>query len=193
MRLLLPFVLVLSMSGGEIERAQQVARARDSERQQFHRRYVFDLHDDTVTQIEVVTEFRRLVLITEEHIFRGDWLFSRGVTAAEKALTPFRGMVTIRAAVRFNPLNTFITPPAYLLAIGDAESGAPRAVIDTQVTPEYSTPFKARGGKMVSSLTGATLEADLPAAELGQTRRVVAVTLDGKELARTTVEFGKLD
>ena len=193
MRLLLPFALVLSMSGAEIERAQQVARARDSERQQFHHRYVFDLHDDTVTQIEVVTEFRRLVLITEEHIFRGDWLFSRGVTAAEKALASFRGTVTIRAVVRFSPLNTFITPPAYLLAINAGEAGAPPAAIETQVTPEYSTPFKARGGKMVSSLTGATLEADLPAAELRQTSRVVAVTLDGKELARTTVEFGKLD
>jgi hypothetical protein len=192
-RLLLPFALVLSMSGGEIERAQQMARARDSERQQFHHRYVFDLHDDTVTQIEVVTEFRRLVLITEEHIFRGDWLFSRSVTAAEQALAPFRGMVTIRAAVRFNPLNTFITPPAYLLAISAGEAGAATAVIDTQVTPQYSTPFKARGGKTVSSLTGATLEANLPAAQLRQTSRIVAVILDGKELARTTVEFGKLD
>jgi hypothetical protein len=192
-RLLLPFALVLSMNGGEIERAQQMSRARDSERQQFHHRYVFDLHDDTVTQIEVVTEFRRLVLITEEHIFRGDWLFSRSETAAEKALASVRGIVTIRAAVRFNPLNTFITPPAYLLAISAGEARAAPAVIETQVTPQYSAPFKARGGKMVSLLTGATLEADLPAAELRQTTRVVAVILDGKELARTTVEFARLD
>jgi hypothetical protein len=192
-RLLLPFVLVLSMSGGEIERAQQVARARDSERQQFHHRYEFDLHDDTVTQIEVVTEFRRLVLITEEHIFRGDWLFSRGVTAAEKALASFRGMVTIRAAVRFNPLNTYITPPAYLLAMSANGTGSAPIALETQVSPQYSAPFKARGGKTVSSLVGATLEADVPSLQLGQATRIVAVVLDGKELARTTVEFGKLD
>jgi hypothetical protein len=192
-RLLLSLSLVLSMSGSEIERAQQVARARDSERQQFHRRYVFDLQDPTVTQIEVVTEFRRLVLITEEHIFRGDSLFSRGVTSAEKALAPSRGLATLRAAVRFNPLNTYITPPAYLLAMSANKTGSATLVLETQVSPQYSAPFKARGGKTVSSLVGATLEADVPSLQLGQATRIVAVTLDGRELARTTVEFGKLD
>jgi len=192
-RLLLPFALVLSMSGAEIERAQQVARARDSERQQFHHRYVFDLHDDTVTQIEVVTEFRRLVLISEEQIFRGDWLFSRSVTAAEQPLAPFRGMVTIRAAVRFNPLNTFITPPACLLTMSADVPGRPPLELETQVTPQFSVPFKARTGKMVSSLVGATAEASVPTVQVGQISRVISVILDGKEVARTTVEFGKLD
>ena len=41
-----------------MERALAVARARDSERQQFHKRYVFDLTDPAVTQIELITEFR---------------------------------------------------------------------------------------------------------------------------------------
>jgi hypothetical protein len=190
-RLLLSLALVLSMNGSEIERAQQVARGRDSERQQFHRRYLFDLKDDAVTQIEVVTEFRRLVLLTEEHIFRGDWLFSRSVPSAEKALASSRGMVTIKALVRFNPLNTYITPPPYLVALG-APGGAP-STLETQVTPQYSAPFKARGGKMVSSLVGATVEADVASVRVGQAGWIVAVTLDGKELARTTVEFGKLD
>jgi hypothetical protein len=191
-RLLLSFALVLSMSPSEIERAQQTARSRVSEREQFHRRYVFDLRDATVTQVEVITEFRRLVLITEEHIFRGDWMFSRGARSAEQALAPSRGMVTIRAVVRFNPLNTYITPPPYLLALGaDAAGGVP-ALLETQVTPHYSAPFKARG-KTLSSLTGATLEADVGSVQLGQVSRIVAVVLEGRELARTAVEFGRLD
>jgi hypothetical protein len=191
-RLLLSFALVLSMSPSEIERAQQMARSRASEREQFHRRYVFDLRDATVTQVEVITEFRRLVLITEEHIFRGDWMFSRGTRSAEQALAPSRGMVTIRAVVRFNPLNTYITPPPYLLALGaDAAGGVP-ALLETQVTPQYSAPFKARG-KTLSSLTGATLEAEVGSVQLGQASRIVAVMLEGKELARTAVEFGRLD
>ncbi len=193
MRLLLSFALVLSMSPSEIDRAQQMARSRASEREQFHRRYVFDLHDATVTQVEVITEFRRLVLITEEHIFRGDWMFSRGTRSAEQALAPSRGIVTIRAVVRFNPLNTYIAPPPYLLALGaDAPGGVP-ALLETQVTPQYSDPFKARGGKMLSSLIGATLEAEIGSVQLGQTSRIVAVMLEGKELARTAVEFGRLD
>ena len=193
MRLLLPFALVLSMSGSEIERAQQVARGRDSERQQFHRRYVFDLKDDTVTQLEVITEFRRLVLVTEEHIFRGDWLFSRSVRSGEQALAPTHGLTTIRATVRFNPLNTFITPPAYLLTMSADNPASPPIVLETQVTPQFSVPFKARTGKMVSSLVGATLEATLPTVQLGQISRVLSVILDGKAVARTTVEFAKLD
>jgi hypothetical protein len=192
-RLLLSFALVLSMSPGEIERAQQMARSRASEREQFHRRYVFDLRDATVTQVEVITEFRRLVLITEEHIFRGDWLFSRGTRSAEEALAPSRGMVTIRALVRLNPLNTYITPPAYLLALGANAAGGAPALLETQVSPQYSTPFKARNGKTLTSLMGATLEAEIGAVQLGQSSQIVAVILEGKELARTTVEFGRFD
>jgi hypothetical protein len=192
-RLLLPFAIVLSMSGSDIERAQQLARARDSEREQFHRRYVFALRDATVTQIEVITEFRRLVLVTEEHILHGDWMFSRSVRSAEQALAPSRGMVTIRALVRFNPLNAYITPPPHLLAIGPNASGGAPSPLETRVTPQSSVPFKGGNGKMLTSLVGATLEADVAAVQLGQSSRVVAVTLDGKELARATVEFGRLD
>jgi hypothetical protein len=46
---------------------------------------------------------------------------------------------------------------------------------------------------MLSSLIGATLEAEIGSIQLGQTSRIVAVMLDGKELARTAVEFGRLD
>lgn len=193
MRLLLPFALVLSMSNSEIERAQQVARGRDSERQQFHRRYVFDLKDDTVTQLEVITEFRRLVLVTEEHIFRGDWLFSRSLRSAGEALATSHGLTTIRASVRFNPLNTFIAAPGYVLTVSPDDPGNPPIVLETQVTPQFSVPFKARTGRVVSTLVGATLEATLPTAQLGQTSRVLSVLLDGKEVTHATVEFGKLD
>ena len=193
MRLLLSFALVLSMSGSDIERAQQVARSRDSEREQFHRRYVFDLHDATVTQLEVITEFRRLVLVTEEHIFRGDWMFSRSARAAEQALAPSRGIVTIRALVRFNPLNTYIAPPPYRLVLGTNAPGGAPAPLETQVTPQYSVPYKSRDGKTLTSLVGATLAAEIASVQLGQISRIVAVTLEGKELARTAVEFGRLD
>src|SRR5215471_17551052 len=110
--------LVVSMSGNDMERALAVARAREAERQQFHKQYVFKLTDPAVTEIEVITEFRRLVIIAEDHVFRGDWMFTRGLRAAEQALGSSRGMLTIRAQVRFNPLNTFIVSPDYALAVG---------------------------------------------------------------------------
>ncbi len=194
MRLLLPFALVLSMSSMEIERAQQVARGRASEREQFHRRYVVNLPDPAVTQIEVITEFRRLVLTTEEHILRGDWLFSRSLRLAEEALRSSRGLVGLKASIRFNPLNAYVAPPAYVLAIGvtPGTTGS-LAQVDTQLSAQYSTPFRGPGKKMVTSLVGAVIESSLPADRVGQTTRVVGVMLDGKEAARTIFDFARLD
>ena len=183
--------LVISMSGSDIERALALARAKDAERQQFHSRYLFNLNDPAVTQIEVVTEFRRLVIIAEDHVAHGDFMFTRGVRAGEQALAAKRGMLTLRAHIRFNPLNTFAALPDYAFAVG-TPSGALIAV-DTQATPEYSSPFKNRQGKTVSSLYGETLESDIASADIGQTQRPVAVTLDGKQVARIAVDFSRLE
>ncbi len=193
MRLLCAVALVVSMSGAEIERAGALARARDSERQQFHARYVINLPDPVVTQIEVVTEFRRLVIIAEEHVLRGDWMFTRSVRAAGDALAATRGLTTIKAQVRFSPLNTFIEPPAYALAIGGAAPKSPMQGVSTQLTPQYSVPFRTPDKKTLSSLTGVSLETSLPADRIGQASLAIGVTLDGKEVARTTVDFARLD
>ena len=192
MRLLSAIALVLSMSSTDIERAQTLARARESERQQFHHRYLIDLPGSTVTQIEVTTEFRRLVMIAEEHVLRGDWMFTRSVRAGQDAIAPMRGLITIKAQVRFNPLNTFIQAPAYLLALG-AAANAPVEALETQVTPQFSSPVKTKDRRTLSSLVGATLEAAITAGRVGQTTQTIAVMLDGKETARTTVDFSHLE
>ena len=193
MRLLFAVALVLSMSSADIERAQTLARARDSERQQFHRRYVIDLPGPVVTQIEAITEFRRLVIIAEEHVLRGDWMFTRSLRAGQDAIAPTRGLITIRAQVRFNPMNTFIQSPAYVLALVGGATNAPVEVLDTQLTPQFSVPFKAKDRKTLSSLIGATLEATIAAGRVGQSARTIAVMLDGQETARATVDFARLD
>ena len=199
MRAAIAIALVATMGGAEIERAQQVARSRESERAQFHRRYVFDLKGDTVTQIEVITEFRRLVLTTEEHLRLGDQMFSRGVREAEAAMAPARGLVTFKSKLRFHPLNTYADVPTFKIALGPAASPAaplatsPLTTIDTQATGESSQPFKERGGKSVVALLGATLQADMPAARIGTASRPLGVMLEGSEIARIAVDFGRLD
>jgi len=186
-------LLITPMGGADIERAQALARARDAERQQFHRRYLVNLPDPVVTQIEVVTEFRRLVMIAEEHVLRGDWMFTRSLRAAEDALKPARGLITIRAQVRFNPLNTFIEPPPYTLAMGASSAGSPLAALVTQLMPQYSVPFKTRDKRELTSLIGAVLETTVDADRIGQTARTIGITLDRQEVTRTTVDFGRLD
>jgi hypothetical protein len=100
-------------------------------------------------------------------------------------------MLTLRAQVRFNPLNVFVVLPDYALAVG-SPAGALQPV-DTQVVPQYSAPFKTRQGKTQTSLVGATLDATVPSEAIGQVARPVAVTLDGKEVARAAVDFSRLE
>ena len=192
MKLAIAIALVTAMSTTQIERAQQVARSRDSERTLFHRKYLFDLPGDTVTQIEVITEFRRLVLVTEDHLRVGDQMFSRGVREAEAAMAPTRGILTLKAHVRFNPLNTYVGIPPLRLALGTTVT-EPLAELDTEVTGQFSLPYKDRRGNNATVLTGAVLQADVPASSIGQTTRQVAVVLTGKELARTSVDFARFD
>ena len=186
-------LLISPMGGADIERAQALARARDSERQQFHARYLINLTGPVVPQIEVITEFRRLVIIAEEHVLRGDWMFTRSIRAAEDALGATRGIITIKAYVRFSPLNTFIAPPAYALAIGGPARNSPLEGVDTQLTPQYSVPFRTPDQKTLSSLIGVSLATNVGADRIGQEARGIAVTLDGKEVVRATVDFGRLD
>jgi hypothetical protein len=193
MRLGVAVALVVALGSTDIERAQQTARGRDTERAQFHRQYFFDLPDTTVTQLEVITEFRRMVMITEDHLRLGDAMFSRSVRAGEAALAPTRGMLTLKAQLRFHPLNTYAAVPPFRLAMGEPAPDAPLSSLDTQVTGQNSPPFKTRNGKTASTLTGAVLQADVPASRIGQTARPVGVVLDGRELVRTKIDFTHLD
>jgi len=196
MRLLaaaLGILLVSPMSGTDIERALALARGREADREQFHHRYITELSGPFVTRIEVVTEFRRLVIIAEDHVLHGDFMFTRGVRAAEDALKPMRGIITIKAQVRFNPLNTFIVSPPYTLALGRPNNDQLQPIA-TDLTPDFSVPFKDRNSKKtLTSLIGCSLESSLDAAVVGRAARVVGVTLDGKDVAQTTVDFEHLD
>jgi hypothetical protein len=199
MRIAVAIALVVTMGGSEIDRAQQVARSRDAEREPFHHRYVFNLTGETVTQLEVITEFRRLVTTTEDHLRAGDQMFSRGTRAAEEAMAPTRGLVTFKSQLRFHPQNAYVTIPAYKLALGPAASSPASAAtsaltpLETKATGEFSQPFRDRSGKNATALLGATIEANLPASRVGQTIRALGVMLDDKDIARVPVDFGHLD
>ena len=186
-------LLISSLGGAEMERALALARARDAERQQFHHRYLYELPGPVVTQIEVVTPFRRLVIIGEDHVARGDWMFTRGLREAEEAIKPMRDIMTIRATIRFNPLNTFIQSPPYTLALS-ARASDQLEPIGTNLTPQFSNEFKAPDGKkLTGSLIGATLESSFGAGLVGPAARTVAVTLEGKDVGHVRVDFSQLE
>jgi hypothetical protein len=191
MRIVVAIAMVIELTVSQIERAQQTARSRDSERAQFHSRYIFKPANDTVIQIEVVTEFRRLVLITEQHLFTGDQMFSRGERQAREALAPTRGLVTLKAQLRFHPQNAYVTVPDFKIAIGHALAADLSNQLETKITGDMAP--RAKNSHERATITGAVLEANLGATQIGQTTLPVGVVLDGKELARTVVDFGRLD
>ena len=177
--------LDVALSQQDIERALAIARGSEAERARFHSHYLFSLNDATVTQLEVITEFRRFAITAEDRLHRGDWMFTQGTRAAERALAPRRGQTTIVAQLRFNPLNTYISVPVFEIRLG-----APP--LDTRTTPQYAPPIPGQRNT-ATSLVGAVLETDFAAAAIGQMARPVSVMLDGKALARVTVDFAHIE
>ena len=179
--------ITVSLTNQDIERALKLGRGTEEQRARFHARYVVPLQGSVAQHIEVITEFRRYVLKTEERARFGDWMFAQGTRAAQEALRPSRGRVSIVAQLQFNPLNTYTSVPPFVLVVGGSPQIEP---IEGHITPLRSLPTQTRKS---TYLVGATLQLDFDAASLGQTERPVSVILDGREVARVTIDFATLE
>lgn len=180
--------LTVSLTNQDIERALKLGRASERERAKFHARYVLP-SQSIVHQFEIITEFRRYVLKTEERSRSGDWLFSQGVRAAQQALRSWQGRVSVVAQLRFDPRNSYISVPSFVLVVSGTPEVAP---LEGRITPIWSLPSRARNRRS-THLVGATIQLDFDAASLGQAERPVSVILDGHELARVTIDFAALE
>lgn len=179
--------LAPALQDKDIERALKLARTREEMRAQFHAPYIVRVHDATVEQIEVVSEFRRYVLTAEEKVRMGNWLFARSIRDAQEALKPWRGRLSLVARLRFHPQNALATIPPYAIAVvPDVE---PLAVVRTPINAMRS----GGRGDLSAPLVGATIEVVFDAAAIGQARRPVIVSLTGQEVARVTIDFAGLE
>jgi hypothetical protein len=187
--------LDVSLSQQDIERALAIARSPEAERARFHSRYRLAVNDATVTQVEVITEFRRVVIAGEDRLRKGDWMFTQGTRAAEAAVRQWHEQLAIVAQLRFSPLNTYVTVPVLDIMVGDPFSEEVVVPLAAHTTPQFSLPYPVVGKKGVttSSLVGAVLETDFQASAIGQTRRRVSVLMEGKELARTIIDFASIE
>ena len=187
MRVVVAFLLLLSLNRAGIERAVGLARwpHTDAERARFHARYVTTYHvpqslaAPAVESIEILTEFRRLELIAEAHEQAHDmWARGGAMQDAEDALKPWRGRVSIVAHVQFGLLT--IGAPQVAIAMIGADAPQP---LSTKMTPIY----------VRDALVGGDVEASFASADVGQSIRIVTVRSNGEEIARTTVDFGAID
>jgi hypothetical protein len=76
----------------------------------FHAGYVLTPSAE-VQRVEVITEFRRAVLIVRQHVEMGEFSFNENNLA--RALVPFHGLVTFVAQLGLHPLHNFSKPPLY--------------------------------------------------------------------------------
>ena len=104
-----------SIDTAAIQRALAVARSADAARATFHAPYIVHTGHALVTSLEVVTEYRRVVLAAEERRRFGDHLF--GARDAEQMLRPWRDRVEIVGTLRFHPHNTYTRVPSYDLSV----------------------------------------------------------------------------
>lgn len=176
------------LSEKEIERALKLAQSAEQKRAQFHAAYVVRVNDAVVEQIEVVTEFRRYVLSAEEQLRLGNWLFAQSVRDAQEKLRPWRERVSLVARVRFHPQNTLAVIPPYDITVGRPDL-APVNVVRTPITALLS----GRPGDFNAPLMGATIEAVFDARSVGQTARLVSVSLAAQAVASVTIDFARLE
>jgi hypothetical protein len=179
--------IIIAPTPRDVDRALKLAQASEQRRAEFHKPYVIRPDHALVEQIEVITEFRRYVLVTEEQLRMGNWLFAQSVKDAQEKVKPFRERLTVTARLRFHPQNVLISVPAYEIALGPD-----LAPLDLTRTPIYAL-VSGRPGDTTAPLVGATLEAVFNSSAVGQSARPVMVSLEKKPVASVPVDFSRLD
>lgn len=178
----------LNLTPDDIDRALLIARSTDRERARFHEQYIHPLDDATVQSVEIITEFRRTVLIAEERILRGERSFAYSIRLAGEALKPWKNRVSVVARLRFHPLNTYVNVPDVEVQLDGPNAEA--AYIGVIQDPQYALTVSP--GEQ-AALVGATIEAVFEADQIGQTERTAVVRLDGKPLAVLGLNFASVE
>jgi hypothetical protein len=175
----------------DIERATELARwpHTDAERAQFHQRYTVPVKGPVVEyfaieKIEIITPFRRLELIAEEHARLNDLFARGGVGDAQEALRPWRDRVSIVAHLRFDLAKLIPGVPELEMTLGGSNPVFP-------ITTDSSRIEIANGNQ--TQIIGGLVDAGFAVRDFGPTAQPVVVWWNGKELARVAVDFAKLD
>jgi len=171
----------LDITPADVDRALAIGRRGDPA---FHTRYVREIDTTTdaitVRQVEVVTAYRRLVQHAEARRRLGDYVVSRA--DVEPILREWRSRVAIVTTVRFHPQNVLTSPPPVDTTVRDP-------ILDRDVPPlEVALTVVTKPGTS-RPILGATIATIFDAGLLANLDASVVVSLRGKELARTKIDF----
>ena len=127
---------------------------------------------EPVERAQIITEFRRAVLLVRERVAQGDYVMSPPDLAS--ALAPFRGVVTVIVDVKLNPLNTFAKAPNYVLYIATGPSTRPLASRSLKVEPIFPVGTVGPG----NPITAIRLEASFARADIADAPRPSLMLID---------------
>jgi hypothetical protein len=175
----------------DIAYALTIANGSAPTRALFHAPYSVAIDDPTVEHLEVITEFRRFVLAAEKELESGNWMMGRGGydpkgRTLKDLLRPLDGQVSIRARLRFHPHNNYVTLPAFDVLLGNPTLLAINAIRTPHITPSTGEP----GTRDV--IYGATIEVFYNAPTIGDRVLPVRLVSEGKEIARISVDFSRV-
>lgn len=179
------------LSERDVAYALNIANGSDASRALFHAPYVVAVDDPLVEHLEVITEFRRFVLAAEDQAKAGNWMMARGGfdqkgRSLKDLLRPLGGQVSIRAQLRFHPQNSYVTLPAFDMLLGEPTLLAINVARTPHITPATGEP----GTRDV--IDGATIEVFYNAPTVGDRTLPVRLFSEGRELARVSVDFSRV-
>jgi hypothetical protein len=125
---------------------------------------------DPVDSAEVVTEFRRAVLLVRERARLGEFGFTE--RDLNVAIAPHLGLVTFIVQARLNPMHTYAKPPAYELYVATGPETPPLAGKEMKRDPVYAL------GGMGAPLIGVRLEITIPRAQIDAAARPELILTD---------------
>lgn len=125
-----------------------------------------------VESAQIITEFRRAVLLVRSRVAQGDYVMSPPDLAG--ALAPFRGLVTVIVDVKLNPLNTFVKAPNYDLYIATGPVTKPLASPSLKVEPIFPVGTVGPG----NPITAIRVEASFVRADIVNAPRPSLMLID---------------
>jgi hypothetical protein len=91
---------------------------------------------DIIEAAEIITEFRRAVLLVRERTMQGDYVVTDATVT--RAMAPHLGRIGFIVQVRLSPFNTFINPPAYDVYVSTGARSKPLADKSLKREPVYA-------------------------------------------------------
>jgi hypothetical protein len=170
-----------TLDSAALDEALRLSRTRrPADLDSFNSRYIVVPGGPGQPKVEVITEFRRAVLLGLEQADLGNYTWSP--TNLARAVAKYEGLTSVRAEVWLSPVHLYVGTPSYRMDLYDARHRIVM-IVEEKRDPVFSA---IAGAGETSSMTGVTLETVYRDAALREPGCCLVLILDPK--AQVVVE-----